>query len=109
MFFRRKPSLTKEQQDNVVRCIVRGYAPITSVEFTQFSKDPKTGTFLLSFELNGNTNLRTTVFFNRIEELNTSVGIYGLNPVSRFAHLSRSSLLAEDADVSLDAIKIAYL
>ena len=45
MFFRRKPKLTKEQQDNVVRWLVRGYDPITSVKFIHFSKDFKTGMF----------------------------------------------------------------
>ena len=109
MFFRRKPKLTKEQQDNVVRCIVRGYDPITSVEFTQFSKDLKTGFYLLSIKLNESVAYETTLFIRSIDTLNDSRGIFGLNPVNRFANLERKVCLAEDSMIDLTGLTIVYL
>ncbi|MGQ7393956.1 hypothetical protein ACTGZO_09765 [Streptococcus suis] len=42
-----KETLTKEQQDNVVRWIARGYE-VDKVEFTNFTKNNSTGSYLLS-------------------------------------------------------------
>ncbi|WP_373756976.1 hypothetical protein [Streptococcus ferus] len=109
MFFRRKPKLTKEQQDNVVKRIVRGYAPITSVEFTQFSKDFKTGFYLLSFELNGNSDFATTIFLKSLERFDDDTGALLLGPMDNFKELERHTNLPDKSDVDISHVSISYL
>ncbi|WP_373756977.1 hypothetical protein [Streptococcus ferus] len=109
MFFRRKPKLTKEQQDNVVRWLVRGYDPITSVEFIHFSKDFKTGMFFLSFELNSDEKYRTTIFLKTMAEFDESEGVLGLGPVDQFDDLDRQTCLPEELNVDISQVNIIYL
>ncbi|WP_227986719.1 hypothetical protein [Streptococcus ruminantium] len=104
-----KETLTKEQQDNVVRRIVRGYDPITQVKFIKFSKDIKTGTYLLSFELNDDDRYTTTIKIVNIEQILEKNTAYGLNPISRFSSLEREIELSSEEIVDLSYIKIIYL
>ncbi|WP_227984764.1 hypothetical protein [Streptococcus ruminantium] len=104
-----KETLTKEQQDNVVRRIVRGYDPITQVKFTKFSQDKKTGTYLLSFELNDDNRYRTTIKIVNIEQILNQNTAYGLNPISRFSDLEREIELEPEQSLDISDIKIIYL
>ena len=51
-----KETLTKEQQDNVVRGIVKNYK-IESIEFIKFNKDINTGSYHLIFVINNEKNI----------------------------------------------------
>ena len=109
MFFRRKPSLTKEQQDNVVRWLVRSYDPITSVEFTQFIQDKKTGNFILKFELNNDVHYKTGISIKKLDDFDDNTGVLILGPVSQFKALERVQCLSEDLAVDISNIVITYL
>ncbi|MGT2867130.1 hypothetical protein [Streptococcus fryi] len=104
-----KETLTKEQQDNVVRRIVRGYDPITQVKFIKFSQDKKTGTHLLSFELNDDDRYTTTMKIVNIEQILEKNTAYGLNPISRFSSLEREEELTAEQFIDISNIHIIYL
>ncbi|NQH95900.1 hypothetical protein HO965_09970 [Streptococcus suis] len=100
-----KETLTKEQQDNVVKRIARGYN-IQSIEFTAFSKDKKTGTYLLNIKINNSDSLETTIPFRNLERLSNDSDAIGLNPIDDFQTIQKSQLL-ENVDIS--RIKVIYL
>ncbi|HEL2576830.1 TPA: hypothetical protein TZ704_002023 [Streptococcus suis] len=100
-----KETLTKEQQDNVVKRIARGYN-IQSIEFTAFSKDKKTGTYLLNIKINNSDSLETTIPFRNLERLSNDSDAIGLNPIDDFQTIQNSQLL-ETVDIS--RIKVIYL
>ncbi|HFI0056378.1 TPA: hypothetical protein ACGO9L_000785 [Streptococcus suis] len=100
-----KETLTKEQQDNVVKRIARGYN-IQSIEFTAFSKDKKTGTYLLNIKINNSDSLETTIPFRNLERLSNDSDAIGLNPIDDFQSIQKSQLL-ENVDIS--RIKVIYL
>ena len=67
--FENKLTLTKTQQDNVVKRIIKGY-DVDSVKFIKFIKDKKTGTYLLNIELRKNgLNKETTIPFRDLQRL----------------------------------------
>ncbi|HEM3598872.1 TPA: hypothetical protein U1C28_001999 [Streptococcus suis] len=100
-----KETLTKVQQDNVVKRIARGYN-IQSIEFTAFSKDKKTGTYLLNIKINNSDSLETTIPFRNLERLSNDSDAIGLNPIDDFQTIQKSQLL-ENVDIS--RIKVIYL
>ncbi|HFU3844046.1 TPA: hypothetical protein ACGO5P_001067 [Streptococcus suis] len=100
-----KETLTKEQQDNVVKRIARGYN-IQSIEFTTFSRDKKTGTYLLNIKINNSDSLETTIPFRNLERLSNDSDAIGLNPIDDFQTIQKSQLL-ENVDIS--KIKVIYL
>ncbi|MGT2907861.1 hypothetical protein [Streptococcus dentiloxodontae] len=108
MLFNRKPKLTKEQQDNIVKRIIRGYDPITSVKFIEFSRDSKTCFYLLSLELNNDTGLVTTIDTENFEKFNDGTDVLGLNPINRFKSIERMRDLADDLEVDLSEVRITY-
>ncbi|HEL1640285.1 TPA: hypothetical protein TXL57_001214 [Streptococcus suis] len=108
MFGEREETLTREQQDNVVRWIARGY-DVHAVDFISFSKDNSTGMYLLSFKLNSNKNYETTISINEMGEFNQSDGILGLNPISRFRELEKTKALDKEYRIDISQIEIIYL
>ncbi|MGT2667319.1 hypothetical protein ACVRYP_08420 [Streptococcus rifensis] len=102
-------TLTKEQQDNVVRWIVRGYDPITQVEFTEFSKDKKTGTYYLLFQLNNDDNLKTGLAISTISEFDDSTGNIGMSPIENFKFLERDIEIPSNESVDISTVQIIYL
>lgn len=108
MFGDKQETLTKEQQDNVVRWIARGY-DVHAVDFISFSKDKSTGMYLLSFRLNSNKNYETTISINEKEEFSQSDGILGLNPISRFRELEKKKTLDKEYKIDISQIEITYL
>ncbi|MGQ7409828.1 hypothetical protein ACTGWG_12185, partial [Streptococcus suis] len=75
-----KETLTREQQDNVVRWIARGYE-IESVEFTNFGKNEATGTYMLSIKINNNDNLGTVYSTSSLIKFDKNTGSIGLDPI----------------------------
>ena len=108
MFGDKQETLTKEQQNNVVRWIARGY-DVHAVDFISFSKDKSTGMYLLSFRLNSDKNYETTISINEKEEFSQSDGILGLNPISRFRELEKKKILNEEYRIDISQIEITYL
>ncbi|WP_228099210.1 MULTISPECIES: hypothetical protein [unclassified Granulicatella] len=104
----KKETLTKEQQDNVVKWISRGY-DVNVVEFLQLSKNNSTGIYLLSIRLNEDTTLETTIPTDSLSEFNNMYGTVGLNPRGKFQYLERSEWFLKDSDVNISKIVVHYL
>ena len=106
--FENKLTLTKTQQDNVVKRIIKGY-DVDSVKFIEFIKDKKTGTYLLNIELRKNgLNKETTLPFRDLQRLDNNTDSLGLNPVSDFKVFQRSQPLSIQ-DISMNDVTINYL
>ncbi|HEL2218089.1 TPA: hypothetical protein ACGO9Z_000708 [Streptococcus suis] len=103
-----KETLTKEQQDNVVRWIARGYE-VQEVEFLQLSQNTSTRIYLLSIRLNGDKSLETTIPTDSLDEFSNLHGVVGLNPRNHFQELERLKWLTEESDVDISDIKVVYL
>ena len=103
-----KPKLTKEQQNNVVTWIARGYE-IKEVEFISFTKNESTGSYTLKMKINGDDSMKTGVLIERFEEFDNRNGILSLNPIDNFESIKRAEDLDETASVSIESIKIKYI
>ena len=69
-----KPQITKEQQNNVVTWIARGYE-VKEVEFISFTKNESTGTYILKVKINNDDSLVSTLSIFHYEYLNSQEGI----------------------------------
>ena len=103
-----KPKLTKEQQNNVVMWIARGYE-VKEVEFISFTKNESTGSYTLKMKINGDDSMKTGVLIERFEEFDNRNGILSLNPIDNFESIKRAEDLDETASVSIESIKIKYI
>ena len=103
-----KPKLTKEQQNNVVMWIARGYE-VKEVEFISFTKNESTGSYTLKMKINGDDSMKTGVLIERFEEFDNRNGILSLNPIDNFESIKRGEDLDETASVSIESIKIKYI
>ncbi|MDG3132834.1 hypothetical protein MKL26_07370 [Streptococcus suis] len=101
-------TLTKEQQDNVVRWIVRGY-DVKSIEFTNFGMNRSTGSYVLSIKINNDDNLGTVFMTYDYDMFDNQNGRINLDPVEEFQILLKKELLDDDAKVNLDNLNIIYL
>ncbi|MGJ8728825.1 hypothetical protein ACRW9N_00005 [Listeria aquatica] len=104
----KKEQITVEQQKNIAKKIVRSYENVSSITFLKYYKDEKTGSVGINFELNGNKEYRTGVVVNDVSKFNTSEGILGLSPISKFEKLGISNN-SKDSPVSLENVDITYL
>ena len=104
--FENKPTLTKEQQRNVVYWIVRKYE-VNSINFTDFKRDNMTGGYHLKFKLNNQYETGLTV--NDFKEFNVSDGIVTLGPIEDFRKIEKNPSLSENDKVDISSIKITYL
>ena len=102
------PKLTKEQQNNVVTWIARGYE-IKEVEFISFTKNESTGSYTLKMKINGDDSMKTGVLIERFEEFDNRNGILNLSPIDNFESIKRTEDLDETESVSIEGIKIKYL
>ena len=105
--FDNKPTLTKVQQDNVVKRISR-YYEFEQITFKQFKKDSNTGSLLLTIELNGSENMRTTIIFDDMRDFNDSSSEIGLSPISHFESIRREKELSI-ISVNITKLNIKYL
>ncbi|BBA92800.1 hypothetical protein [Streptococcus ruminantium] len=103
-----KETLTKEQQDNVVRWIARGYE-VHAVEFLKLSKNTSTGIYLLSIRVNGDESLETTIPADNLAEFENTFGTVGLNPRNNFQQLEHSEWFPKEQEIDISEIKVHYL
>lgn len=102
-----KETLTKEQQDNVVKRISRNYK-IKKVEFVNLEKNNSTGYYSLVFKVNDKktTNI---VQFKNAEEFDSSEGIIALDPIEEFTDIKKSIEFDSSKRVDTSDITIIYL
>ncbi|BBA92798.1 hypothetical protein [Streptococcus ruminantium] len=102
-----KETLTKEQQDNVVRGIVKNYN-IETVKFTKFSKDLNTGSYHLLFTINDNEKYKTGITVSEISEFDERLDNIGLSPIDDFESLRRATPLNSTEDI-YKKVDVIYL
>ena len=101
-----KPTITKEQQDNVATRIYSNY-DIQEIEFLRFTKNESTGTYILKLRINNDENKETSIDIWDNNFLDKKDGELYLNPVGKFDDLQRKEVIKED--VPLSKIKIKYI
>ena len=103
-----KPKITKEQQDNVVMWIARGYE-VKEVEFISFTKNDSTGTYILKVKINNDDSMVSTLSIFHYESLNSQDGLIALSPREDFESIIKKKRLNHNDTVSISNIKIKYL
>ena len=101
-----KPTITKEQQNNVVTRIARRY-DISEVEFLRFSKNWSTGSYILKIKLNDDDSKKVTAIIEDKKELDSVDLDFMLSPVGDFDDIERTEKIT--GDISIANIKIKYL
>ena len=104
--FENKLTLTKTQQDNVVKWIARNY-DFNKIKFNKFNKDKKTGSYHLLFELDD--EYHTGVTIREIDEFNDEEKSVVLGPIEKFRAIEKNHVIAEKGNVSIDDIQVQYL
>ena len=97
-----KPTITKEQQDNIAVRIYRNY-DVQSVAFLSFTKNESTDSY--SFEIKINKNIVTSFLIENLDFLDKSEGELVLGPIQRFDPLKRAEYIAGNVDKSNIDIK----
>ncbi|WP_455041105.1 hypothetical protein [Granulicatella adiacens] len=90
-----KPTITKEQQDNVAIRIYRNY-DIQSVEFLSFTKNESTGSYSLIIKIN--KNIVTSFLIEKLDFLDKSEGKLVLGPIQKFDQLKRTEYITGNVD-----------
>ena len=101
-----KPTITKEQQNNVAIRIYKNY-DIQEIEFVRFTKNESTGSYILKLRINNDEKLETTISIMNITFLDKKDGELSLNPVGKFDDIQRKEVIKQD--VPLSKIKIKYI
>ena len=101
-----RPTITKEQQDNVVTRIARRY-DISEVEFLLFTKNWSTGSYILKLKLNDDDSKKVTLIIEGKKQLDSQDLELLLDPVGKFDDIERSEKIT--GDISIANIKIKYL
>lgn len=99
-----KPTITKEQQDNVAIRIYRNY-DIQSVEFLSFAKNESTGSYRLKIKINNDEEIEALFLIENLDFLDKSEGELVLGPIQRFDPLKRTEYIAGNVDKSNIDIK----
>ena len=99
-----RPTITKEQQNNVAIRIYRNY-DVQSVEFMSFTKNESTGSY--SFEIKINKNIVTSFLIEKLDFLDKSEGELVLGPIQKFDQLKRTEYITGNVDKS--NIEIKYI
>ena len=97
-----KPTITKEQQDNVAIRIYRNY-DIQEIEFLSFTKNESTGSYSLIIKIN--KNIVTSFLIENLDFLDKSEGELVLGPIQRFDPLKRAEYITGNVDKSNIDIK----
>ena len=103
-----KPQITKEQQNNVVTWIARGYE-VKKVEFISFTKNNSTGSYILKVKINNDDSMESTILIRHVEDLDSQFGTIPLNPLGNFESIQKKKSLEPNEKVSIDDIKIKYI
>ena len=101
-----KPKLTKEQQNNVVMWITRGYE-VKEVEFISFTKNNSTGSYILNVKINNNENKEISMLISDLKFLEQPDGDLLLGPIEEFQDIKRAEQITGKMDLS--KIKIKYI
>lgn len=101
-----KPQITKEQQNNVVTWIARGYE-VKEVEFISFTKNESTGTYILKVKINNDENKEISMLISDIKFLEQPDGDLLLGPIEEFQDIKRAEQITGKIDLS--KIKIKYI
>ena len=99
-----RPTITKEQQDNVAIRIYRNY-DIQEIEFLSFTKNESTGSYRLKIKINNDENIVTSFLIEKLDFLDQSEGELLLGPIQKFDQLKRTEYIAGNVDKSNIAIK----
>ena len=101
-----KPTITKEQQNNVVTRIARRY-DISEVEFLRFTKNWSTGSYILQLKLDDDDSKEVTMIIEDKKELDSADLELVLNPIGEYDDIERTEKIT--GDISISNIKIKYL
>ena len=101
-----KPTITKEQQNNVVTRIARRY-DISEVEFLRFTKNWSTGSYILQLKLDDDDSKEVTMIIEDKKELDSVELELVLNPIGEYDDIERTEKIT--GDISISNIKIKYL
>ena len=101
-----KPTITKEQQNNVATQIARNY-DVNEIEFLSFSKNESTGSYILKIKINGDENKLVVMRFDNLNKLDDDTVDIGLNPPDKYKNIERKERITGNIDLS--TIKIKYL
>lgn len=101
-----KPTITKEQQNNVVTRIARRYE-VSEVEFLLFTKNWSTGSYILKLKLNNDDSKKVTLIIEDKKQLDSQDLELLLDPVGKFDDIERTEKIT--GDISISNIKIKYL
>ena len=101
-----KPTITKEQQNNVVTRIARRY-DISEVEFLRFTKNWSTGSYILQLQLDDDDSKEVTMIIEDKKELDSVDLELVLNPIGEYDDIKRTEKIT--GDISISNIKIKYL
>ena len=101
-----KPTITKEQQDNIAVRIYRNY-DIQEIEFLSFTKNDSTGTYYLRIKLNGDEKKETVLSIYDLSVLEKSEGEMSLSPHEYFDDIKRQNIINDKIEEL--KIKITYI
>ena len=101
-----RPTITKEQQNNVVTRIARRY-DISEVEFLRFTKNWSTGSYILQLKLDEDDSKEVTMIIEDKKELDSVDLELVLNPIGEYDDIERAEKIT--GDISISSIKIKYL
>ena len=101
-----KPTITKEQQNNVATQIARNY-DVNEIEFLSFSKNESTGSYILKIKINGDENKLVVMRFDNLNKLDDDTVDIGLNPPDKYKNIERKERITGKIDLS--TIKIKYI
>ena len=101
-----KPTITKEQQNNVATQIARNY-DVNEIEFLNFSKNESTGSYILKIKINGDENKLVVMRFDNLNKLDDDTVDIGLNPPDKYKNIERKERITGKIDLS--TIKIKYI
>ena len=101
-----RPTITKEQQDNMAIRIYRNY-DIQEIEFLSFTKNESTGTYYLRIRLNGDARKETILSIYDLSVLEKSEGEMSLSPHEYFDDIRRPNIINDKIEEL--KIKITYI
>ena len=101
-----KPQITKEQQNNVATRIVRNY-DVQEIEFTSFTKNESTGSYILNVKINNDENKELSMLISDLKFLEQPDGDLLLGPIEEFQDIKRAEQITGKIDLS--KIKIKYI
>ena len=94
-----KPTITKEQQNNVVTRIARRY-DISEVEFLRFTKNWSTGSYILQLKLDEDDSKEVTMIIEDKKELDSVDLELVLNPIGEYDDIERPEKITGDITIS---------